>query len=284
MTRESKSFSVFIKRFPIRLLTVYRIVDLTFRNLILRPIAHSRAPNQVSLLVSITSYGERVKWAYLAIESIIQSGCNPSDIYIWVPRGTKVGGNLKRLERRGLIIKHVVDQKSHTKYCYLDSLEPGDECLGYLIADDDMLYPRNWYPKMISAALKSPKLPIVFYGTQTYVSEAGVTFKSECAIEVNPTRAALLFHPFSGSGLFLPKTVVPKINKNPSTFLAICPSSDDIWLHRELFRLGLPISDLGGKSMPPSIPFISSSTALFRINWDGGQNEIQIANAFDGLI
>jgi hypothetical protein len=192
---------------------------------------------------------------------------------------------LRRLAQRGLNIRHVKDQRSHTKYCYLGEFRAQGH-LGFLLADDDMIYGRNWYSSMIRAATENPFVPAVRYGVQLHIQEGVVVFgtgKAAKDLANQPTNPNELFHPFSGSGLFLPEAIFAKINVNPDAFLSMCPSNDDIWIHRELFRMGVPIRNLGDDSMPPSIPLMPQD-GLFQINWEGGQNKNQLETAFRGLI
>ena len=74
-----------------------------------------------------------------------------------------------------------------------------------------------------------------------------------------------------------------EVNKNPELFMELCPTNDDIWLHREFFRMGLAVFNLGGTSMPPSIPFVAGQ-GLFQLNWHQGQNAVQLTKAFRGLV
>jgi hypothetical protein len=277
----------FAQRFPIRLVTLFRIIDLTLRNLFLRPSSAILEGGQLesSLVVSLTSYGKRIRWCHLAIESIIQSGCIASNIHLWIPKGSEISQSLQRLSLRGLNIMYVNDQRSHTKYCYLGSVSLSNSNLGYLLSDDDMIYPRTWYPRLLSAASKEPDIPAVNFGTQISIRNGNVTFFSELdsGDDLVHFPKELLFHPFSGSGLYIPGRLLQKVNRDPAAFMLACPTQDDIWLHREFFRMGLPIRDLGGKNMPPSIPFVAEE-GLFLTNWAGGQNEVQLKTAFRDLI
>ena len=277
----------FARRFPIRLVTLFRIIGLAFRNLLLRSSSGKSNGVQVesSLVVSLTSHGKRIRWCYLAIESMIQSGCLESNIYLWIPKGSEISPSLQRLAKRGLNIMFVDDQKSHTKYCYLGSVNLPERHLGYLLADDDLIYPRNWYPRLVSAAKSEPGSPAVSFGAQLSSRNGTVSFfhSPEVGNESDTSTNQLLFHPFSGSGLYIPANVLHSVNCDPASFMVASPFNDDIWLHREFFRIGLPVRDLGGKIMPPSIPFVAGG-GLFITNWAGGQNEVQLKAAFRDLI
>jgi len=274
-----------IKRFPVRMITLIKIFWLVLRNrFISSPNLAIQSANP-RLVVSMTSYGSRIRWAHLAIESIVFSGCKESDIYLWLATGSEIRQPLRRLVSRGLNIKFVVDQRSHTKYCYLDQVRLGPDYLGFLIADDDMVYPSNWYPSLVSAALEYPDLPAVKYGAQTWIFHGVVKFSDgESDSKVLPEDLiAKLFHPFSGSGLFIPTSLMERVNKDPKAFMGACPTNDDIWLHREFFREGAAVRNLGDRNMSPSVPF-NSTTGLFQTNWHGGQNEVQLREAFKDLV
>ncbi len=275
----------FIKRLPIRAVTVLRICALYLRNLLKKQKSISTRVENARLLVSLTTYGPRIKWSFLAIESIVQSGCRESDIYLWISDKAVIGKTLNRLVGRGLNVMFVPDMRSHTKYCYLDTVELDPQALGYLIADDDMIYPHKWYRRFMDFARQNPETPAVRYGAQTHIENGFVSFSSGDCEEGSVCREqhSLLFHPFSGSGLFIPKSQIAKIDKRSTEFLAVTPSNDDIWMHREFYRNKVQILDLGDTSMPPSIPFIRGG-GLYQVNWQGGGNQEQIRRAFQGLI
>jgi hypothetical protein len=285
MTTHQKPLGFFVKRLPIRLITALRIAILSFQNVFLRSRQSKSLQGGTGLIVSLTSYGHRVKWSFLAIESIIASGCRPNDVYLWLAHGTKIGKPLEKLVSRGLNIRYVEDYKSHKKYCFLDTIDPSFASLGFILADDDMVYPLSWYSTIRLAAESAPNRPCVMLGAQASLENGQrVTFEpTQPDKQIDHDLQGLLFHGFSGSGFFIPQKQMQDIDKNPKRFMEICPSNDDIWLHRELFRMGAPIYNLGGKDMPPSIPFVAGE-GLFQINWHQGQNEVQLKKAFEGLI
>ena len=275
----------FVRRLPIRAVTVLRIFGLYLRNLLIKSTSISTQVENPRLLVSLTTYGPRIKWSFLAIESIVKSGCKESDIYLWISDKAVVSKSLNRLVARGLNVMFVPDMRSHTKYCYLDTVALNHQALGFLIADDDMIYPQNWYRGFMDFAREYPDTPAVRYGAQTHIENGFVSFSAKDCEKGSVCRDkhSLLFHPFSGSGFFIPKSQIAKIDKRSAEFLAIAPSNDDIWMHRELYRHKVEIKDLGDTSMPPSIPFIRGE-ALYQVNWQGGANQQQIRGAFQGLI
>jgi hypothetical protein len=155
-----------------------------------------------------------------------------------------------------------------------------------VLADDDLIYPKHWLKEILNKVNEDAHAPVVTLSALLAENSHGhLSFEASSAGDLpeNAERVELLNHPFSGSGFFIPAHVVTQINRNQEEYLHLCPTSDDIWLHRELYRMGLPIRVIGTTTeMPPSNPFMGAS-GLHNINWNGGQNEEQLRNAFAGI-
>jgi len=119
INKRINNLTFFVERFPIRVLTLFRIIWLSFRNLLLPPVREVAGGTAPPLVVSLTSFGSRIQWAHLAIESIIASGVRAPDVFLWLSQGYKIGNPLRRLVGRGLNVRYITDRRSHTKYCSL---------------------------------------------------------------------------------------------------------------------------------------------------------------------
>src|ERR1700691_1503154 len=97
-------------------------------------------------VVSMTSYGRRIRTAYLAIESIAWGDVRPSRLILWLDDHTAFNNppaTIRCLMKRGLEVKLCEDYGPHKKYYpYLQSLETFESPL--VTADDDILYPTYW--------------------------------------------------------------------------------------------------------------------------------------------
>lgn len=70
------------------------------------------------VVVSLTSYGERIRYAYLAIESIMQGALKPNRIVLWLSDDEKdkiLPATLQLQIKRGLEVRYCPDIRSYTK-------------------------------------------------------------------------------------------------------------------------------------------------------------------------
>lgn len=274
----------FLKRLPIRLHSLARMLNFHF---FWGSVIDRAKTNSPAYLVSLTSHGTRIAPSFYSILSIVASGIPVNQIHVWLGTSGAASQGIRKLQSRGLVVHHVKDVKSHTKWAYLKTLGARQNYLGVVLADDDLLYPRGWARQLSSQIEKDVDAPCVRTFTRLVVDDGELRFihwSREDQIKLAAEGAHVLNHPFSGSGLFLPNAAIDQIANDPGEFLQICPSSDDLWLHRELFRLGIPIKGISAdKNMPPS-NLLSGASGLHQLNWDKGENHRQLKNAFSGLI
>lgn len=94
------------------------------------------------IIVSLTSSGQRIHNAYLAIESIMQQTLKPNKIILWLAEEefshNQLPESLKILESRGLEIRFCEDQKTYNKLIPTLKLHPDDIII---TIDDNVIYP-----------------------------------------------------------------------------------------------------------------------------------------------
>ncbi|PKD43272.1 glycosyltransferase [Rhodohalobacter barkolensis] len=110
------------------------------------------------LVVSLTTFGGRIKSAYLPIESIGQQSFKPDEIVLWLDQ-TKFSNenlplSLKRLMRRGLKVKYCQDLGPHTKLIHALKDYPDDLIV---TIDDDHIYPMDMLENLIMTHKKHPR-------------------------------------------------------------------------------------------------------------------------------
>src|SRR5215831_15614767 len=109
-------------------------------------------------VVSVTSYGSRLKTVHLLLESIASGIVLPSRLILWVDTEeayAKPSLQLRRLIDRGVELRQCGNFGPHTKYYpYLISTESFD--LPLATADDDQLYPRWWLKNLLCAYQEHP--------------------------------------------------------------------------------------------------------------------------------
>ncbi|WP_339004876.1 hypothetical protein LDK17_05685 [Fusobacterium polymorphum] len=111
--------------------------------------------SQNSYIVSLTSYGERLKTVWLTIQSIFSQSCKLAKVILWVAYTDKnlINNRLKELEKNGLIIGYCDDILSYKKLIY--SVKEYNN-FHIITVDDDVIYPKNYFKKLIQLHKKYP--------------------------------------------------------------------------------------------------------------------------------
>jgi hypothetical protein len=193
-----------------------------------RPVIASGGP-----IVSLTTYGVRIRSVYLTIESIAAASFLPSRFILWLDDPgafSDLPDTLKRLQLRGLEVRLTDNLGPHTKY-YPTLGVMQDLNQPVVTADDDHLYTRSWLWRLMDAYRENP----------------GV---------VNCHRAHVI------------RLLEDRI------------AADDIWLHVNALRAGLPTRQIGSWQRDfPVIPG-TQEQRLMNANVEGSQNDVQIAKTY----
>lgn len=187
------------------------------------------------IIVSLTSYGKRINFVFLTIESIIQQSYMPRKIYLWlyiddIPKGLS-GWILNRQKMRGLSINYVErDSRSYKKLSPLFEMEEID--FDYVVtADDDVFYPKNWLEIFKDNYTKQSDCVYCYRGRI-------ITYKSD---NIDPVRysdwplaniknsLANNLIPTGVSGVCYPRGAISDDVFDYLTIDKICPCADDIW-------------------------------------------------------
>jgi hypothetical protein len=228
-------------------------------------------------VVSVTSYGERLRSVHLTLESIAAGSLLPSRLILWVDTEEAYmnpSAGLKRLVDRGLEIRHCDNFGPHTKYYpYLLSTEKFEKPL--VTADDDMLYSRWWLEGLAQSRLQSPETIHCYRAHKIKFGNgklAPYTSWSAC----RSTLPSFLHFATGVSGCIYPASFLEQLRVAGAEFMRLCPKADDIWLHFNSVRSGIKTQQVLNRSLRfPSIPGTQES-GLFHTNYIGGQNDMQI--------
>ncbi|WP_155244390.1 glycosyltransferase family A protein [Butyrivibrio fibrisolvens] len=123
-----------------------------------------------NVVVSLTTYPDRIKTVWVTIASLLDQTYKPCKVILWLsgqqfPDGyEKLPDSLKRLTKRGLEIRFVDgDLKPHKKYYYaLKEFIRNEKGEDYLVitADDDIFYPETHIKRYAEASKKYPEAVI----------------------------------------------------------------------------------------------------------------------------
>ncbi|PRC42188.1 hypothetical protein C6A85_000000111795 [Mycobacterium sp. ITM-2017-0098] len=184
--------------------------------------------------VSVTTYGRRTRRVWSTLETIGRGTILPRSIILWhedqaVVR--KPPRELRRLMKRGLIIKHCEDYGPHKKifpYVMEGNLERP-----LVTADDDVLYPHGWLSGLLSIYRPDE---VVAYRALT-MSNGPYESWQLCAT-TTPSENLLAT---GVSGVLYPPKVLMALRERGDEFMRVCPRADDFWLHYAAVASGVLI-------------------------------------------
>lgn len=123
----------------------------------IRPLS-MRSSGERAVVVSLTSYGERLDYVYLTVLSLMHQTMLPDRIVLWIDVDTDpaaVPDSLKRLEPYGLDIRYGCENlKGHKKYFWA-LREFSDSCV--ITVDDDVMYSADTIESLMTAHANYPE-------------------------------------------------------------------------------------------------------------------------------
>ena len=230
-------------------------------------------PQHPHVVISLSSYGRRLRWVHLAIESVAHA----APVELWLEpqdyHASRSAG-LQRLCARGLRIRQAEPGLGpHTKYLPASRAHPQS----WLITiDDDVLYPPACVPQLLAAARP----------TQITAHRAHrIRLQGQRIapyIHWNPvrsTRASLLHVPTGVSGVCYPPKFVQRLAQLRREDIDASLHCDDLLLHHTALRAELPVAQVA--ATPRTFPLLPSAALnpLVRENLAHG-NDAAIARLY----
>ena len=197
----------------------------------LRPLS-MRSSAKRGVVVSLTSYGERLDYAYLTVLSLMHQTMLPDRIVLWIDVDTDLAAvpeSLKRLEPYGLDIRCGCENlKGHKKYFWA-LREFSDSCV--ITVDDDVMYPADTVESLMAAHANYPEAVVGRRVHRMLLSDGElapyVDWDQEWSKDGRPRRD--LFATGIGGILYPPRCFGEKaFDLNPILDTGL--GNDDIWL------------------------------------------------------
>ena len=193
------------------------------------------------IIVSLTSYSQRMLEAALAIESIMEQTMKANRIVLWLAHEDykHIPLSLKKLQARGLEIMECDDLKSFKKL--IPSLEHFPEDV-IITIDDDVFYNQDIIERLISAYLQEPEVIHCGKANRIGMTKDGVILPySLWDIASQKDFNRMNFFIGSGGVLYPPHCLDTEVF-NRDVFMDICKYSDDVWFFAMAKKKGTRIS------------------------------------------
>lgn len=188
--------------------------------------------NPMPIIISLTTFSQRINDVYLTIESLLQQSHKPSKIWLWVCEKdiseADIPAILKLQSMRGLEIKFCSeDLGPYTKYFY--TLLEAPEAL-IITVDDDIMYPVDLVDQLYRAYLKEPTIIHCHRAHQMLFSNNKILPYEEWRHDIDSSTESLTIFPTGVGGvLYFPGCFDSRV-LDDKLFKRLSPNADDVWL------------------------------------------------------
>ena len=185
------------------------------------------------IIVSLTTHGERLHEACLAIESIMQGTMKPDGIVLWLDDNDRrpLPITLQRQVERGLQVMRTQDIRSYTKLIPALRAFPQADIV---TIDDDIFYPHDFLEALFIAHTTYPQAIIANMVMQMSRDSEGIPLNILdwpylTEMPSDSSSQDLFFEGFGG--VFYPCGCFSEEVFNERVFKDICPTADDVWFN-----------------------------------------------------
>lgn len=239
------------------------------------------------IIVSLTTYGTRIDYVGLTIESIMQQTMKANRIILWLYTDDykkDMPEVLKRQQKRGLeIMEYKKDIRSYKKLIPTLKHFPDAAVITF---DDDLLYDYDIIERLIKSYQRNPNCISACRTHLITLTENGniMPYIRWKHYSYETQNNGLLFATTGGGVLFPPHSLCDE-TINEDVFTKICPTADDIWVKAMILLSNSKIIKVPTKSKKGN-EFIgipeAQDNALYKINTGALQmNDKQLQAVMD---
>lgn len=242
----------------------------------------SKDQRNPKLIVSLTSFKERIQEVHLAINTMLQQTLQPDMIILWLSQeefpDKKLPEKLIELTKYGLTIKWTEKNlKSYKKLIPALQEYPNDIIV---LADDDVYYQKTWLEKLYKSYLNDPKAIHCHRAHRIRLDEHNNIMPysqwERCVTKQYPQEIYLA----TGClGILIPPMSLHEDSTNIKTFTNLAPNADDIWIwammtlnNTKLHIVEHNIKDLIYVNPEREFGIINGLT-LYKYNFNGGNDK-----------
>lgn len=235
-----------------------------------------------NVIVSLTTFGERLASVAHTVESIGAGSVRPRRIVLWLDDAEAFAqrpASLRRLEKRGLEVRLTENLGPHTKYYPIldEAVAAG---VPVATADDDILYPRWWLDRLLAAGRSHPTT-INCYRASVVALDGGSVAAYDDWPRCTDTETSLSRFGTGVSGVLYPVAMLEQLRSRGTAFVDVCLKADDIWLHWVALRSRIPVRQIDPR--PRHFPLVPGTQAqsLMATNVAHRRNDAYVAALYD---
>lgn len=180
------------------------------------------------VIVTLTSYGNKIQQVGLAIESLMHQTIKPNKIVLCLSEEFegKLPIVLEHQRERGLEILFCKDIRSYTKL--IPTLRKYPQSI-IISIDDDIIYPVDFVEYLIMAYNNNPKKVYFYYGHTITLDRKGQVIPYKEWIR-RPAKGSSIFNlPTGVDGILYPPGCFHEDICKEKLFMELCPYADDLW-------------------------------------------------------
>ncbi|MGY6648830.1 hypothetical protein [Wenyingzhuangia sp. IMCC45574] len=195
------------------------------------------------LIVSLTTFGKRIRSVYITLESIARQTHKPDKIILWLAEDEftieDIPNSLKKMLARGLEIKFCKDIKSYKKLIYTVRDFPNDIII---TIDDDIIYDVEMIEGLYDAHLKYPNCICCHRSHVIKQDEKGKHLPYDLWGKSDEVKEPSLLQFPTGVGgvLYFPGCFDDEFF-NEEKFQRVAPSGDDFWFKAMTWKNNIKI-------------------------------------------
>ncbi|MBO7478387.1 MAG: hypothetical protein J6U04_10700 [Salinivirgaceae bacterium] len=185
------------------------------------------------IVVSLTTFGDRIHNVHLAIESIMQGTVKPNRIVLWLAEdeftNKRLPKTLKLQQERGLEIYYYKNIRSYLKL--IPSLEKySNSCI--ITIDDDVIYEYDLIERLVNAHIDNPNKICACRMHRIVLGKNNNPLNYlKWKLCINDTECSNLNFPTGVGGVLYPPHCFNDEVFNSEIFMDVCPKADDIWFY-----------------------------------------------------
>ncbi|MCQ2059654.1 MAG: glycosyltransferase family 2 protein [Bacteroidaceae bacterium] len=181
-----------------------------------------------NLIVSVTSFGQRIYDLKYTLFSLLQQTVHPEKIVVWLAEDefsdSTLPHELLPFKRYGVEFEYCQDIKQYKKLIPAIWKYPGKHIV---TADDDIFYSRVWLEKLWECHLQYPLDKITHRAHRVTFNDCNLNSYSVWPKNVRTTSGVLF--PTGGAGTLYPAHTLYKDTDNKCLYETLCPKADDVW-------------------------------------------------------